>query len=148
MQHIHESMNQYIKPMMQYSWTKKSSAITCLVGIEFANRLTASNLIFCSQGRLRNDQNHKRQGKGVNISIISCDMTPEVVYFWDKKCGFIRIYSISFSFIRFHAVESYPQLILNYPIFSNIAVIIASLFAISFTPMILTFIYPMIESSP
>ena len=51
------------------------------------------------------------------MSIISCDITPEVVYFWDKECGFIRFYSISFSFIRFHAVESYPQLILNDPIF-------------------------------
>lgn len=57
---------------------KESSALTCLVGIEFANRLTASNLIFCSQGRLR--KMGKRQGKGVNISIISCAITPEVVF--------------------------------------------------------------------
>lgn len=71
------------------------------------------------------------------MSIISCDITPEVVYFWDKECGFIRFYSISFSFIRFHAVESSPTTDFKWSnLFQTLRLVIASLFAnIIFTPL-------------
>ena len=61
MQHTNDSMkvNQsiYCANDAIFLNKKESLAITCLVGIEFANRLTASNLIFW----LRNHNQHKRR---------------------------------------------------------------------------------------